>query len=123
MPGLVPGIHVFLAVSKNVDGRDEPGHDGDGGTTEHLTMAIADKLVLQRQHHLKWRAFDRLALFLMIVWGVLWFGFLLSVTADIVTRTIRSPWLWLPEDTSTLFIYALFIRAPRSTRRNAHLYL
>jgi hypothetical protein len=26
MPGLVPGIHVLL-VAKNVDGRDEPGHD------------------------------------------------------------------------------------------------
>jgi hypothetical protein len=26
MPGLVPGIHVF-AAQKNVDGRDEPGHD------------------------------------------------------------------------------------------------
>src|SRR5882757_8250851 len=29
MPGLVPGIHVFLCRrSKNVDGRDRPGHDG-----------------------------------------------------------------------------------------------
>jgi hypothetical protein len=29
MPGLVPGIHVFVAVSKkDVDGRDKPGHDG-----------------------------------------------------------------------------------------------
>jgi hypothetical protein len=28
MPGLVPGIHVFAAMSKeDVDGRDEPGHD------------------------------------------------------------------------------------------------
>jgi hypothetical protein len=28
MPGLVPGIHVFLAGSdKDVDGRDKPGHD------------------------------------------------------------------------------------------------
>ena len=28
MPGLVPGIHVLLSSSKkNVDGRDEPGHD------------------------------------------------------------------------------------------------
>src|SRR5690242_16349768 len=29
MPGLVPGIHVFLGVSggKDVDGRDKPGHD------------------------------------------------------------------------------------------------
>jgi hypothetical protein len=30
MPGLVPGIHVFssFAKRKDVDGRDEPGHDG-----------------------------------------------------------------------------------------------
>jgi hypothetical protein len=36
MPGLVPGIHVFGATSKeDVDGRDEPGHDGD------LTSSIA----------------------------------------------------------------------------------
>ena len=28
MPGHVPGIHVFLDVGeKDVDGRDEPGHD------------------------------------------------------------------------------------------------
>ena len=28
MPGPVPGIHVFKAVStKDVDGRDKPGHD------------------------------------------------------------------------------------------------
>jgi hypothetical protein len=29
MPGLVPGIHVFLSwCIKDVDGRDKPGHDG-----------------------------------------------------------------------------------------------
>jgi hypothetical protein len=28
MPGLVPGIHVFAALKKDVDGRDKPGHDG-----------------------------------------------------------------------------------------------
>jgi hypothetical protein len=28
MPGVVPGIHVFLRrCKKDVDGRDEPGHD------------------------------------------------------------------------------------------------
>jgi hypothetical protein len=27
MPGLVPGIHVFLPGAKDVDGRDKPGHD------------------------------------------------------------------------------------------------
>ena len=30
MPGLVPGIHVFLLAfpKQDVDGRDKPGHDG-----------------------------------------------------------------------------------------------
>jgi hypothetical protein len=30
MPGLVPGIHVLASSEENkdVDGRDEPGHDG-----------------------------------------------------------------------------------------------
>jgi hypothetical protein len=29
MPGLVPGIHALLPLSKQgVDGRDKPGHDG-----------------------------------------------------------------------------------------------
>jgi hypothetical protein len=30
MPGLVPGIHIFLetAETTGVDGRDKPGHDG-----------------------------------------------------------------------------------------------
>src|ERR1700720_2926459 len=86
-------------------------------------MSIADKLVLQRQRHLKWRSFDRLELILMIICGLLCFGFSPSVTADIVTRTIGHPWLWLQEVTSTLFIYAIFIGAAVATRRNDHLYL
>jgi TRAP-type C4-dicarboxylate transport system permease small subunit len=59
----------------------------------------------------------------MIICGVLCFGFSLSVTADIVTRTLGSPWLWLQEATSTLFIYAIFIGTAVATRRNDHLYL
>src|SRR4030088_2317102 len=86
-------------------------------------MAISDKLVLQRQHHLKWRSFDRLELILMMLCGLLCFGFSLSVTCDIVTRTIGHPWLWLQEVTSTLFIYAIFLGAAVATRRNDHLYL
>jgi TRAP-type C4-dicarboxylate transport system permease small subunit len=105
-----------------MDGRDKPGHD-ERRVRSGETMAIADKLVLQRQRHLKWRSFDRLELILMIACGVLCFGFSLSVTADIVTRTIGYPWLWLQEATSTLFIYAIFIGAAVATRRNDHLYL
>jgi len=86
-------------------------------------MTIADKLVLQRQRHLKWRKLDPLELVLMMLCGALCFGFSMSVTADIVTRTIGHPWLWLQEVTSTLFIYAIFIGAAAATRRNDHLYL
>ena len=57
------------------------------------------------------------------VCGALCFGFSLAVTADIVTRTIGHPWLWLQEVTSTLFIYAIFIGTAVATRRNDHLYL
>src|ERR1700758_5089557 len=86
-------------------------------------MSIADKLVLQRQHHLKWRSLDRLELVLMMLCGLLCFGFSLSVMFDIVTRTIGHPWLWLQEVTSTLFIYAIFIGAACAARGNDHLYL
>jgi TRAP-type C4-dicarboxylate transport system permease small subunit len=96
---------------------------GNGQEAELREMAIADKLVLQRHRHLKWRALDRLELVLMMLCGALCFGFSLSVTADIVTRTIGHPWLWLQEVTSTLFIYAIFIGAAVATRRNDHLFL
>jgi TRAP-type C4-dicarboxylate transport system permease small subunit len=86
-------------------------------------MSIADKLVLQRQRHLKWRGLDWLETVLMVLCGILCFGFSLSVTADIVTRTIGHPWLWLQEVTSTLFVYAIFTGAAVATRRNDHLYL
>src|SRR5262250_2099577 len=83
----------------------------------------ADKLVLQRQRHLKWRALDRLELALMMLCGILCFGFSTTVTFDIITRTIGHPWLWLQEVTSTLFIYGIFVGAAVATRRNDHLYL
>jgi TRAP-type C4-dicarboxylate transport system permease small subunit len=86
-------------------------------------MRFADKLVLNRQRHLKWRAFDVLELALMMLCGLLLFGFSATVTFDIVTRSIGHPWLWLQEVTSTFFIYAIFIGAAVATRRNDHLYL
>src|SRR6478735_3462578 len=86
-------------------------------------MGISDKLVLDRQRHLKWKAHDGLEMILMIICGVLLFGFSMSVCADISTRVIGHPWLWLQEVTSTLFIYGIFIGAAAATRRNDHLYL
>jgi len=86
-------------------------------------MGIAEKLVLQRQRHLKWRAFDKIEMLLMIFCGLTLFGFSVSVTLDIATRTLGHPWLSLQEVTSTLFIYGIFAGASVATRRNDHLYL
>ncbi len=86
-------------------------------------MRFADKLVLKRQRHLKWRAFDVLELGLMMLCGLLLLGFCATVTFDIVTRTIGYPWLWLQEVTSTFYIYAIFTGTAIATRRNDHLYL
>src|SRR5258708_38474676 len=86
-------------------------------------MRISDKLLLQRQRHLKWRALDALEVALMIVCGLLLFGFSTTVMFDIATRTIGRPWLWLQEVTQTFFIYAIFMGAAVATRRHDHLYL
>jgi TRAP-type C4-dicarboxylate transport system permease small subunit len=88
-----------------------------------VSEKIAEKLVLKRQRHLKWRAFDVLELILMMLCGLLLFGFSTTVMFDIVTREIGRPWLWLQEVTQTFFIYAIFIGAAVATRRNDHLYL
>ena len=88
-----------------------------------FTMTLTERLVLQRQRHLKWRAFDRLELVLMIMCGIALLGFTTSVAFDIVTRTIGHPWLWLQEFTSAFFIYGIFTGAAVATRRNDHLYL
>jgi TRAP-type C4-dicarboxylate transport system permease small subunit len=86
-------------------------------------MRIADKLLVQRQRHLKWRAFDILEIALMMTCGLLLFGFTATVMFDIITRTVGHPWLWLQEVTQTFFIYAIFTGAAVATRRNDHLYL
>jgi TRAP-type C4-dicarboxylate transport system permease small subunit len=86
-------------------------------------VRAADKLVLKRQRHLKWRALDALELALMVLCGLLLFAFSTTVVCDIVTRTVGHPWLWLQEVTQTFFIYAIFAGAAVATRRNDHLYL
>jgi TRAP-type C4-dicarboxylate transport system permease small subunit len=89
----------------------------------HISEQLAEKLLLKRQRHLKWRALDVLEIVLMILCGLLLLGFSTTVMFDIVTREIGRPWLWLQEVTQTFFIYGIFIGAAVATRRNDHLYL
>jgi len=82
-----------------------------------------DRLVLQEQRHLKWRALDWLENLLMILCGIAISGFCLLVLGDIITRAIGRPWLWVQEATMTFFIYGIFSGVAAATRRNDHLYL
>ena len=43
MPGLVPGIHVFLFLGQDVDGRDKPGHDAPGAAGVVMTYIAKPK--------------------------------------------------------------------------------
>jgi TRAP-type C4-dicarboxylate transport system permease small subunit len=86
-------------------------------------MAERRQIVLQRDRHLKWRAFDPLEGLLMVLCGVSIAGFSLSVALDIITRTLGDPWLWLQEVTSAFFIYGSFFGLAVATRRADHLML
>ena len=86
-------------------------------------MSAAERLVLQRQRHLKWRALDAVENVLMWMCGIALIGFSTSVLCDIVTRIVGHPWLWLQEITSTFFVYGIFLGAAVATRRNDHLCL
>ncbi|MGB8612159.1 MAG: TRAP transporter small permease, partial [Pseudolabrys sp.] len=45
------------------------------------------------------------------------------VLADVITRAIGAPWLWVQEATMSFFLYGIFIGVAAATRRNDHLYL
>src|SRR5205823_6972943 len=99
--------------------RPHPGSRHLHGTN----MTIRERLVLKRQPHLKWHALDPLETMLMMLCGLLLFGFCSTAILDIITREIGRPWLWLQEVTSTFFIYAIFTGTAVATRRSDHLYL
>ena len=82
-----------------------------------------DGLVLQEQRHLKWRVLDPLENTLMVLCGVCITGFSVLVLADVITRAIGAPWLWVQEATMSFFLYGIFIGVAAATRRNDHLYL
>ena len=86
-------------------------------------MPIAERLVLRRQRHLKWRALDPLEAVLMVLCGILLAGFCTTVICDIITREIGRPWLWLQLVTTGFFAWGVFIGMAVATRRLDHLNL
>jgi TRAP-type C4-dicarboxylate transport system permease small subunit len=88
-----------------------------------MTETHFRSLVLDRHRHLKWKAFDPLEAFLMIMCGVCIFMFTVSVFADVITRTLGDPWVWLQQVTTAFFCWGVFIGMAAATRRNDHFYL
>ncbi|MGB6419037.1 MAG: TRAP transporter small permease, partial [Pseudolabrys sp.] len=66
---------------------------------------------------------DPLENWLMVLCGVCITGFSVLVLADVITRAIGAPWLWVQEATMSFFLYGIFIGVAAATRRNDHLYL
>lgn len=86
-------------------------------------MSTAFEIVQSSDRHLKWAALDGLERVLMVLCGVCLAAFCSSVLADVVTREIGRPWLWLQEVTSAFFTYGIFIGTAVAVRRNDHLCL
>ena len=80
-------------------------------------------IVQAGNRHLKWPALDGLELGLMVGCGVCLAGFSASVLADVVTRSIGHPWLWLQEVTMAFFTYGTFCGTAVAVRRQDHLCL
>jgi TRAP-type C4-dicarboxylate transport system permease small subunit len=83
-------------------------------------MELKESIVKQNNRHLKWKAFDRIEYSLMVICGLCLAGFTFSVFFDVLTRTIRHPWLWLQEATLGFFVWGLFLGGAVAVRRDEH---
>lgn len=88
-----------------------------------MSSPEAFEIVQSSSRRLKWPALDGLERTLMTLCGVCLAGFCASVLADVVTREIGRPWLWLQEVTSAFFTYGIFLGTAVATRRQDHLCL
>ncbi|MBV9858845.1 MAG: TRAP transporter small permease [Alphaproteobacteria bacterium] len=112
-----------IAVTPEEVGGEIAGPSRRAPRTERGGAPPRYGLVLDRQRHLKWPAFDLLEQVLMVLCGVALAGFTTTVFFDVVTRSIGRPVLWVQEVTTTFFVYGVFIGTAAAARRNDHLYL
>jgi TRAP-type C4-dicarboxylate transport system permease small subunit len=80
-------------------------------------------LISPRERNLKWPALDWLEALLFVLGGACIIGFSTCVLADVITRQIGYPWLWLQQLTTGCFAYGVFIGMALAARRNEHMYL
>lgn len=76
-----------------------------------------------KERHLKWKSFDILEKFLVLLCGFCIIGFTFSVFFDVTTRLVQAPWLWLQQATTAFFAYGVFLGMAVASRRNEHMYL
>jgi len=116
-PGSAPGSASGIAISDIAMG---------AGALERAAPdagAPLDKLLHPGARHLKWPALDWLERGLMVGCGICLACFSAAVLADVVTREVGRPWLWLQEVTMAFFTYGIFCGTAVATRRGDHLQL
>lgn len=91
--------------------------------TDAPTALPQRQLIIPKHRHIKWSALDPLEATLMVLSGVCMFGFTFCVAADVVTRELGVPWLWLQQMTTGFFAWGVFVGMAAATRRLDHIYL
>ena len=72
---------------------------------------------------MKWAALDWLEALLYLLGGACIIGFSLCVFADVLSRELGRPWLWLQQFTTGFFAWGVFLGMALAARRNDHMYL
>ncbi len=91
--------------------------------TDIPTVLPQRQLIIPRHRHLKWPALDPLEAGLMVLSGICMSGFTFCVAADVATRELGLPWLWLQQLTTGFFAWGVFVGMAAATRRLDHIYL
>lgn len=78
------------------------------------------ELLGRSSRHLKTRALDLVEYVLVLVTGALLGALVVSVAADVASRLLGHPILWIQEATLIVFVWMIFIGAAAAVRRGEH---
>lgn len=88
-----------------------------------MQFDVRKPLVSQERRQLKWPWLDPLEYGLMLLAGLLLFGFTMSSLADVVFRLLLRPWLEAQEWSLGFFVWGVFMGAAVAVRRHEHFQL
>jgi TRAP-type C4-dicarboxylate transport system permease small subunit len=87
---------------------------------EGRSAAPKPRVTVKAFRHLKWPALDILERGLMVLCAILLLGFTLVELADVIFRTLHTPWLNASEFASGCFTWGVFLGMGVAVRRDQH---